>query len=249
MRITMSARAVVAAGLPFDRRDETYADASVALDEIRDLRIAGEPTVLRVEARGGSKEERDLVVGDWLFDVGWIVPRRVPSPRWQYGPAAETWSRQRPWVEAWETCERPVWMLFEASRVGIDHRRLVRSACACVRTVLDAIPATEDRPREALEAAEAWARDRGSPDDAMRAASRAFVASAALTDRWARSAAAAAANVAYSVYGQSKADVLAQVPEYVWRASRGAGRHTLRELVRLVRQEVPTLLILRQVAE
>ncbi len=87
MRITLSERAVVAVGYRFSPRRETYADASVARDEVRALPRPAEPSVVRVRARGGGATERALVVGDWLRDPELDEPLRIPEPRWSYSAA------------------------------------------------------------------------------------------------------------------------------------------------------------------
>ena len=47
-------------------------------------------------------------------------------------------------------------MLGEASESKADKRRLVMAACDCVETVLHLVPAGDDLPRAAIEAARAW---------------------------------------------------------------------------------------------
>lgn len=60
---------------------------------------------------------------------------------------------------AWSVCHRADWMLWLTERLGIDRPALVRAACDCARTALKYVPAGEDRPRLAIEAAERWADD------------------------------------------------------------------------------------------
>ena len=57
---------------------------------------------------------------------------------------------------AWNTCERPDWLLWWAKKDGETRYNLVRCACACARTALQYVPKGEDRPRLAIEAAEQW---------------------------------------------------------------------------------------------
>ena len=94
----MSGRAVVAIGQPFVARDESYADADVALDEISDLVRQSEPLVLRVDAAGGTSAERERLSGDWLCDSDGSPPSRLPAPRWGYDDRADEWSRPRTWL-------------------------------------------------------------------------------------------------------------------------------------------------------
>lgn len=71
---------------------------------------------------------------------------------------AQQWVAQNSYDEhaAWENCERADWMLWLAARRGCDHVQIVRATCAIARTVLHLVPDGEDRPRLAIEAAEAW---------------------------------------------------------------------------------------------
>lgn len=71
---------------------------------------------------------------------------------------------------AWETCERPDWMIWFARRRNVARKVLVRIACDCARTVLRFVPEGEDRPRLAIEAAERWTRDEATIDEVRAAA-------------------------------------------------------------------------------
>ncbi len=190
LHITFAARAVVARGYAFVVHPETYADADVALDELFNLPTPPEPLVLRVTATGGDAAERARVEGDWLCDAARGEPRRIPGPVWLHSPQATAWAKTRPWLEAWETCPDARWMLAAAASVGVDRRFVVRAACACARTVLDRIPAGEERPRRAIETAEAWTRGEATLDEVRQAANAAYIASD-------NAAFAAATNVAY----------------------------------------------------
>ena len=60
---------------------------------------------------------------------------------------------------AWLACPRGDWLLWLAGRCpALPRAALVLAACACAREALHLVPAGEDRPRAAIEAAEAWAR-------------------------------------------------------------------------------------------
>src|SRR5208337_2959706 len=94
---------------------------------------------------------------------------------------AVAWCLTQPSYEvAWETCNRPEWLLWLAGRLTTDPRPFVLAACACARTVLHLVAAGEERPRIAIEAAEAWCRGESA-------------AAAATADAAARAAADAAA--------------------------------------------------------
>lgn len=58
---------------------------------------------------------------------------------------------------AWALCGRPDWMLwYLRTTKQLPKRLAVQLACAFARRTLHLIPAGEDRPRLAIEAAEAW---------------------------------------------------------------------------------------------
>ena len=114
---------------------------------------------------------------------------------------ARKWARQRTLAEAWSECPRGDWLLWLAGRLGIDRRVLVAATCAVVRPALRYVPAGEDRPRLAIEAAEAGARGeegvtlervRWAAADAYDAAADAYDAAAYATEAAAYAAYAAA---------------------------------------------------------
>ena len=93
---------------------------------------------------------------------------------------ARKWCLTQPdYPTAWETCERGDWLLWLAGRIGVDRRLLVRAACACARLALPHVPAGDDRPRHAIETAEAWVRGDASLGEVRVAASAADAAAAA----------------------------------------------------------------------
>src|ERR1035437_2936461 len=73
---------------------------------------------------------------------------------------AVTWAQTHPpLVEAWAAYERADWMLWllgqlSGEKESADRKRLVLCACACARTVLKYVPASEGRPLVAIETAE-----------------------------------------------------------------------------------------------
>jgi hypothetical protein len=73
---------------------------------------------------------------------------------------ARQWAGSRTAREAWDQCERADWLLWWAARTPANNQQaIVRAACACARTALQYVPASEDRPRLAIEAAERWVND------------------------------------------------------------------------------------------
>lgn len=127
-------------------------------------------------------------------------------------------------AEAWESCPRGDWTLWLAARVGVDRRLVVLAACDCARTALRHVPAGEDRPRLAIEAAEAWAAE---PTEEKRAAA---------------AAAAAAAYDARVAYAYAAADADAHAHAYAY-AARDAYDATLKKCAALVRARIPAELI------
>jgi hypothetical protein len=103
------------------------------------------------------------------------------------------WVGDRSLAKAWIECERADWMLWGCTMVGVDRRLVVRAAGACARTALQYVPAGEDRPRLAIEAAEAWA---DCPSDAAAYAANAAARNAADAAYAACAAANAAADAA-----------------------------------------------------
>ncbi len=248
LKITMAARAVVAKGYEFSLRPGSFADADVALDEILSLPPPPEPLVLRVTATGGDAAERELVEGDWLCDGTRAEPRRIPAPVWTYSEDATAWAKARPWLEAWETCEDARWMLHAAAKVGVDRRLVVRAACACARTVLDRIPVGEERPRRAIEAAEAWTRGEATADAVQQGSDDAFAATADATTVASTEATASSASAAYTVTAASSASAAgfaSYAADEAASAARAGSQRALSRLANRVRREIPTLWVLR----
>jgi hypothetical protein len=104
-------------------------------------------------------------------------------------------------------------LLWLAKRVGFDRARLVRAACACARQALDYIPDGEERPRLAIETAEAWAKGEAALADVRRAADAASVYAYASTAAYAANAATHAADAAAAA-----ANVTASAINAAWAA-------------------------------
>ena len=70
---------------------------------------------------------------------------------------------------AWRECRRGDWMLWLLGRLPhVDRKQLVLAACECARLSLHLAPDVDDRPRIAIETAEAWARGDGPTLDDVR---------------------------------------------------------------------------------
>ncbi len=124
---------------------------------------------------------------------------------------AVKWVGNRSLATAWAKCERADWMLWYAHKRGVDARIMTRAACACARTALQYVPAGEDRPRLAIEAAEAWADDPTPAWAAAGAAAWAAAGAAAGAAAWAaaRAAAWAAARAAAGAAARAAAGAAA----------------------------------------
>ena len=139
-----------------------------------------------------------------------------------------------PMEELWRDCERGDWMLWLAVRAKIGRRVVVNAACACARTALQYVPAGEERPRRAIETAEAWAR--GDENlEAVRAAATAAkrfgVSSASASAAFAAYAAAAAA-YAFAASAASGAYAAATAAVYAADAAALAAANDDMEIAR-----------------
>ena len=121
---------------------------------------------------------------------------------------AVEWAGTQPSLaQAWRRCKRGDWMLWLAGRRRVPRERLVWIACQCARLSLKYVPLGEDRPRIAIETAEAWTRGEAGLNQVLDAASASYAAyaDAAYAAAYAASAAAyadaaaadAAADAAY----------------------------------------------------
>lgn len=135
---------------------------------------------------------------------------------------AIAWVGDRDLAAAWAECPRGDWMLWLASRMGVDRRLLVLAACDCARVVL---PRGDARPRHAIETAEAWARGEATIEQVIDAADASADASA--------EAAEAAVAVAY-VGDAYVANVAASTARVASRLSTSCTA-----MARLVRARIP----------
>jgi len=76
--------------------------------------------------------------------------------------------RGRTCRDLWDAAPWGDWLLEYAERAGAPLPALVRAAAACVRPALRFVREGEDRPRLAVEAADAWA-DRPTERNRLRA--------------------------------------------------------------------------------
>jgi hypothetical protein len=111
---------------------------------------------------------------------------------------ALTWVHYRTAQSAWDECESPDWMLWWAARTPANSRQqIVLVACACAELVLHLVPAGEDRPRQAIEAARLWAKN-PTIENKSKVRIAAYAAHAAAYAAYAAYAAHAAAYAAHA---------------------------------------------------
>ena len=60
--------------------------------------------------------------------------------------------------QLWARCNDASNLLWFAEKIGADRKLLVLAGCDCARTALKFVPEGEERPRKAIEAAEAYCR-------------------------------------------------------------------------------------------
>ena len=101
------------------------------------------------------------------------------STAWIRSLPPDTTARQ-----AWQLCKRGDWMLWLLGQLSDPpesdaRKRLVLCTCECARLAIVHVPTGEDRPRIAVETAEAWARGQATIKQVIDAASAAGAASAA----------------------------------------------------------------------
>ena len=126
---------------------------------------------------------------------------------------AVTWVGARDLATAWRECLRGDWLLWLcAKQIGEPgwptHQAVVLAACACAEVALVYVPAGEDRPRLALEAARKWTRG-GATVAEVRATYAATTSAYAATD------AAYAAAYAATVYAYASPLSLAHSADLV----------------------------------
>jgi hypothetical protein len=59
-------------------------------------------------------------------------------------------------AQAWDECPFGPGMVAFCMRIGVDKKRVIRAAAACVEGVIDLVPAGEPAPAESLEAAKLY---------------------------------------------------------------------------------------------
>jgi hypothetical protein len=99
----------------------------------------------------------------------WLVSHGACKP-------ALDWLGDRTPQQAWDECPDPRWMFWWLGHTPHDRKTLVLCVCEIARTVLHLVPEGEDRPRIAIETAEAWARGDATVEQVKEAAAAAYAA-------------------------------------------------------------------------
>ena len=146
-------------------------------------------------------------------------------------PAIE-WVGNRALRQAWDECENPEWLLWLIGHRAKTQRQriaIVRTACAIARRVLHLIPAGEDRPRLAIEAAERWCKE---PTEVNRRAAEAAAWAAAVAAAEAAAGAADAAWAARAAAWAAEAAARAAAWAAAVAAAGAAERRAICDLIR-----------------
>ena len=125
------------------------------------------------------------------------------------------WYGDRDSEDAWRECQHGDWMLWIASKIGVDRKRIVMASCDCVEPALQFVPDGEDRPRAAVDAARAWCQGAASYEEVRAAAAVAdALANAAFANAAVADAAYADAAYAYAYYAAYAAAASAYYAAY-----------------------------------
>ena len=175
----------------------------------------------------------------------------------QYNPCADAlaWARTQPSAAvAWRDCTRGDWMLWLVGQLSgppesASRKALVLAACACARLALPHVPASEERPRIAIETAEQWARGENGVmlDNVKRAAHAAAYAGENTAAYAAYAAAHAAVYAAYAAvyaYAAAYAADAAYAVAYAAYVGGGIGddytkKRTLSQGADIIRKHYP----------
>ncbi len=171
------------------------------------------------------------------------------------------WVGRRDLETAWNECERADWCLWLAGALDIEPSVFARVAIACAQTALQYVPAGEERPRLAIEAAircvehpteknrQAAAR---AADAAAHAAARAVADAAAYAAAYAARAAAdaaasAATSAAASAATSAAASAAARAADVAARAAAYA--ETRQKMAAIVREHISVDMIVAAIGE
>ena len=156
---------------------------------------------------------------------------------------AVKWIGERDLATAWIECERADWMLWLTDEAEVDYRLVAPTVCEIVRKVLHLVPDGEDRPRDAIDTLERWARYRATNKELRKAAVAAGAADAdAEAAAWATRAAAWATRAAWAAAANAAAAWGAAATDAAADAAAWADFH--REAADMLRKAIPLQLII-----
>jgi len=160
---------------------------------------------------------------------------------------AVKWAGRKTHKRAWETCKRGDWLLWIAGKFDVDRKLLVLAACACAKTALKYVPNGEDRPRIAIETAEAWTRGKATIEQVRVAADAAYAAYHAA----AYAAYRAAAYAAYAAADAAAHAAYHAAAHAAYRAAADAAAHAAahKDMARIVRKIIPFSVIKQAIAD
>jgi hypothetical protein len=117
--------------------------------------------------------------------------------------------------EVWESCDRIDWLFWWATKTTVNTKQdIVLAACKCARTSLQYAKIGEERPRLAIEAAEAWCID---PSGVNAKASKEAADAAAYAAAYAyASSADAAAAAARKISTSEMCDIIRSILKQPW---------------------------------
>jgi hypothetical protein len=147
--------------------EDSFGNVDDAAQALRALPAPDEPSVLRVtvDGRGVPSIALPGVTGDWLLDPEGEVDL-LPAPVWRWSLASQRWSAGRTWLDAWETCPSPAWMLWGVADLRAPPTAaLVDVQVAFARAILSAIswPGAPEVAREVDLIAGWLAANRSAP--------------------------------------------------------------------------------------
>ena len=157
--------------------------------------------------------------------LNWLQTNKACDPSIQWIEEKNIQSLE----EAWNTCERGDWLLWMATKLNVDKRKLVLCAALCARTVVQRMQ--DARSRDAVRVAFLWGRSKAT-DEQLSSARKAAWAAAGGSGA---AAAAARAADADDADGAARAAALATA----WAAADAADKNRLRtaEIARKVLTE------------
>ena len=159
--------------------------------------------------------------------------------------------------KAWESCGRPDWMLWVLGRVadpvGAEVRKnVVLIACKCARGVLKHVPAGEERPLKAIEAAEKFATGGDISHEEILAAAYSAARSAYSAASAAHSAAAAArsaASAARSAAYSAARSAASAARSAAYSAASAAARSAASGICNMIREFYPKAPSLKRIGK